>query len=326
MATHSPMQKEPNNIHQPNMKKVCEVCGDLDIQEAIITCYQCKNVDVHQYCVVGYWEDAPVNWCCEECDIRKGVMFSPRGIENERFKGSKLPASTRICPSIVQPKKHKALDLSAGIKKYGSPLINIVSSRVVSTKSRKFSKPKGPGASTILEHRSPDAVNESRMMNLPMTHPCDLALVPSWKGNFDILGALELAPGIFNTCIQAHPPCRVRRKVYEFSGLLPDTLKLELIPRGDLWPSLFNNHCSSKKDIGLYFFGSERKRFDGYITLVEFMRSKDLVMRTLINDVELLILHPHSCAMILKHFLWGLFYRMKKDTDRCAEGGCNKVK
>lgn len=118
---------------------------------------------------MGYWENAPVNWCCEECDIRKGVMFSPHGIENKRFKGSKLPASTRICQSIVQPKKHskfplrqhinwkkevrtgktrylpveEALDLSAGIKKYGSPPINIVSSRVVSTKSQKFIKPKG---------------------------------------------------------------------------------------------------------------------------------------------------------------------------------------
>lgn len=81
-----------------------------------------------------------------------------------------------------------------------------------------------------------------------------------FRGNFDILGALELAPGIFNTCIQAHPPCKVRRKVYEFSGLFPNTLKLELIPCGDIWSSLFNNHCPSKRDIGLYFFRSERKR------------------------------------------------------------------
>ncbi|KAG5601513.1 hypothetical protein H5410_032883 [Solanum commersonii] len=73
-------------------------------------------------------------------------------------------------------------------------------------------------------------------MNSPMTHPCDPTLVPSWI---------------------------VRRKVYEFSGLLPDTLKFELVPHGDIL--------------------SER-----YIALAEFMHSKDLVMRTLINDVELL--------------------------------------
>uniref|UniRef100_M1DDU0 PHD-finger family protein n=1 Tax=Solanum tuberosum TaxID=4113 RepID=M1DDU0_SOLTU len=214
------MHHKKDAVLDKREKKNCEVCGDFGIQEAIITCYQCKNVDVHQYCIVGYWEDAPMDWCCEECDIRKGVMFSPRGLENERFKGSKLHASAKICQSTVQPNKHC------------------------------------PGASTILEHRTRDVVNESRMMNSPMTHPCDPALVPSWKGSFDILGALELAPGIF----QAHPPCRVSRKVYEFSGLLPDTLKLELVPRENIWPSLFDNHCPGKEDIGLYFFKSEKKR------------------------------------------------------------------
>ncbi|KAK4718908.1 hypothetical protein R3W88_017246 [Solanum pinnatisectum] len=297
------------NLH----KKICEICGDLGIQEAIITCYQCKNVDVHQYCVVGYWEDAPVDWCCEECDIRKGVMFSPCGLENERFKGSKSHASTKICQSTVQPKKYskfprrqhinwekevrtgkirylpveEALGLSSRIEKYGSAPINTISSRAVSTKSRKFGKPKGRDAFTILEHRTHDVVNESLMMNSPMKHMCDPAL--------------------------SHPPCRVRRKVYEFSGLLPDTLKLELVARGDIWPSLFDNHCPGKEDIGLYLFESEKKRFEGYITLVEFMHNKDLVMRTLINDVKLIIL-------INEHFLWGLFYRRRLDTDKCAKG------
>ncbi|KAG5595637.1 hypothetical protein H5410_036869 [Solanum commersonii] len=72
----------------------------------------------------------------------------------------------------------------------------------------------------------------------------------------------------------AHPPCRVRRKVYEFSGLLPDTLKLELVPHGDIWPSLFNNDCPGWNN---------------------------------------------------EHFIWGLFYRTRQDTNGCAEGGNNKV-
>ncbi|KAH0743319.1 hypothetical protein KY290_031312 [Solanum tuberosum] len=188
----------------------------------------------------------------------------------------------------------------------------------------------GPAGSTILEHRSPTVVNESRMKNSFMAHPCDPALVLSWKGSFDILGALEHAPEIFNNFIEAHPPCRVRRKVYEFSGLLPDTLKLELVPRGDIWPSLFNNHYPGKEDIGLYFFSSGRNRSERYIALVEFMRTKDLVMRTLINDVELLILASttlcsDSQRWNSEHFLWGLFYRTGQNTDGCAEGGSNKV-
>ncbi|PHT73853.1 hypothetical protein T459_21130 [Capsicum annuum] len=60
-------------------------------------------------------------------------------------------------------------------------------------------------------------------------------------GSFDILGDLDFAPGMFNNFIHSHPPSRVRRNVYEFSRLLPDTLKFELVPCGDNWASLFND-------------------------------------------------------------------------------------
>ncbi|KAL3343112.1 hypothetical protein AABB24_026930 [Solanum stoloniferum] len=268
-----------------------------------------------------------MDWCCEECHIGKRVISSSCGLENDNCEGSRLHALEKICRSTVQPKKHstfpgrhyinwekevqtgktrylpveEALGLSSGIKKYGSPLINTGSSRVVSTKSMatvtrgNFSKPraqisnsfpekstvqrslgsgytkpqnpqnakiteqskrqvqssKGLGGSAILEHRSPYAVNESQMINPSTTHPCDPALVPSWKSEI-------------------------------------------------------------------------------YIALVEFMRLKDLVMKTLINDVELLILPStalcsDSQRWNRKHFLWGLFYHMGQDTDGCAEGGSNKV-
>ncbi|PHU23974.1 hypothetical protein BC332_09081 [Capsicum chinense] len=60
------------------------------------------------------------------------------------------------------------------------------------------------------------------------------------------------------------------------------------------------------------------------------MRIKDLVMRALINDVELLILAStalcsDSQRLNSKHFLWGLFHRVGQDTVRCAQGGSNEV-
>uniref|UniRef100_A0A0V0GSQ6 Putative ovule protein n=1 Tax=Solanum chacoense TaxID=4108 RepID=A0A0V0GSQ6_SOLCH len=54
----------------------------------------------------GYYVDAPVDWCCEECDIGKGIMFSSSGLENVHYEGPMLPASEKICQSTVQPKKH----------------------------------------------------------------------------------------------------------------------------------------------------------------------------------------------------------------------------
>ncbi|KAG5629630.1 hypothetical protein H5410_001347 [Solanum commersonii] len=148
--------------------------------------------------MMGYYVDGPVDWCCEECDIGKEIMFSSSGQENVHYEGPRLPASEKICQSIVKPKKHS-----------------------------KF-----PGGHRI-----------------------------NWEkeGCFDILGSFEFVPGILNSYILAHPPSIVRRKVSEFSGLLPDTVKFELDRRGNIWESLFNNHISSKEDIGLYFFASEKE-------------------------------------------------------------------
>lgn len=82
----------------------------------------------------------------------------------------------------------------------------------------------------------------------------------NFRRSFDILGALKFVPWMLNSFIQAHPPSRVRLKVYEFSRILPDTLKFELVPHEDIWESLFNNHIPSKEDIGVYFFASEKER------------------------------------------------------------------
>ncbi|KAF3637845.1 putative flavonoid 3'-monooxygenase-like [Capsicum annuum] len=95
---------------------------------------------------------------------------------------------------------------------------------------------------------------------------------------------------MLNNCIQAYPPSKVKRKVYEFSRLLSGTLKFELVPREAIWTSQFNNHFPGKKDTGLYFLASERERFEIYTALVEFLRNKDSVMRMLINDVVLLLI------------------------------------
>lgn len=81
-----------------------------------------------------------------------------------------------------------------------------------------------------------------------------------FRRSFDILGALKFVPWMLKSFIQSHPPSRVRRKMYEFSHILSDTLKFELVPHEDIWGSLFNNHIPSKEDIGVYFFASEKER------------------------------------------------------------------
>ncbi|PHU25759.1 hypothetical protein BC332_04091 [Capsicum chinense] len=92
------------------------------------------------------------------------------------------------------------------------------------------------------ELKSPSATNESSLMNPIMTHPCDPALAHSWKGSFEIIGALKFTPRMLNNCIDTYPPSKVRRKVYEFSRRLPGTLKFKLVSHEAIWTSLFNSH------------------------------------------------------------------------------------
>ncbi|KAF3678487.1 hypothetical protein FXO37_04363 [Capsicum annuum] len=222
-------------------------------------------------------------------------------------------ASEKICQSIAPPRKHnkfpgshginwekevrtgktkylpveEALSLPSRLNKKGNPQNIIDSSRVVTTKSMatetrgsfsmsgaqpsnsfpaksplqrllgsaRYTNPQNVKNTKIPEQikniiqaskgfgelKSPGAANESPLMNPTMTHPCDPALAHSWKGSFDIKGTPEFAPGMFNNCIQAYPPSKVRSEIYT--------------------------------------------------ALVEFLRNKDLVMRMLINNVELLLIN-----------------------------------
>ncbi|KAM3318830.1 hypothetical protein P3S67_006030 [Capsicum chacoense] len=179
-----------------------------------------------------------------------------------------------------------------GSARYTNPQ-NVKNTKIVEQIRNRVQSSKSSG-----ELKSPGVANESPLMNPIMTHPCDPALAHSW--NFDIKGAPEFAPGMLNNCIQAYPPSKVRRKVYEFSRLLLGALKFELVPRGAVWTSLFDNHFLGKEDTGLYFLASERERSEIYTALVEFLRNKDSVMRMLINDVEMVLITKSLICMNMK--------------------------
>ncbi|KAK4716590.1 hypothetical protein R3W88_014928 [Solanum pinnatisectum] len=69
---------------------------------------------------------------------------------------------------------------------------------------------------------------------LPATNGCDSIVDRVWVGTFDISRALEFAPRILNNYFQAHPPSIVRRNVYEFSKLLPHTIKFGIVLHGNI--------------------------------------------------------------------------------------------
>ncbi|CAA0826875.1 RING/FYVE/PHD zinc finger superfamily protein [Striga hermonthica] len=175
----------------------------------------------------------------------------------------------------------------------------------------------GTGVTTI-QPRTSNAENVNNNI-LPDLRECSCspALDALWKGNFSIVDDHRHCK--LNYQIRAHPPSKVRRKIYEFSKKMPEVLQFELVPIKELWINLFKGFIPDEKDIGLYFFPSAGERPEDYVILLESISAKNLALRKQIADVELLIftskLLPVNCQCWEgKNFLWGIFHRLKKDS------------
>ncbi|CAI9111856.1 OLC1v1012185C1 [Oldenlandia corymbosa var. corymbosa] len=135
----------------------------------------------------------------------------------------------------------------------------------------------------------------------------------SWNGIFKVLTS-EI--GDISDEIEAHPPCRVRKKVYELTKLMPDILQFELVPRMDLWEDLSQHLYLDKRDIGLYLFPTDIERWEQYLKLLKHMEAKDFIMRTIVDSLELLVfpstlLSTDCQEWNARCFLWGVFKKIK---------------
>ncbi|XP_073145177.1 PHD finger-containing protein 6 isoform X2 [Henckelia pumila] len=138
-----------------------------------------------------------------------------------------------------------------------------------------------------------------------------------WKGRFSICEYLK--NGALNDIIQAHPPSKVRRKIFEFSKIMPETLQFELVPCKKFWINLFQEYHPDSRDIGLYFFPCDGERAVNYASLLDSLSERKLALRKQMEDVELVVftsaLLPTDCQNWKgKFFLWGVFHKLKRDT------------
>ncbi|KAL0421946.1 UNVERIFIED_CONTAM: hypothetical protein Slati_3217500 [Sesamum latifolium] len=145
------------------------------------------------------------------------------------------------------------------------------------------------------------------------------ALSTSWKGSFCIH---DLKHAELNLHIEGYSPSQVRRKVYRFSKQMPEVLHFELVSCKNFWKIFFQEYLPDRRDIGLYFFSSDRERSEDYISLLETISMENLALRKQFDDVELLVftskLLPVDCQRWEgKHFLWGVFHHLKQDSSAC---------
>ncbi|RZC77260.1 hypothetical protein C5167_001403 [Papaver somniferum] len=146
--------------------------------------------------------------------------------------------------------------------------------------------------------------------------PDHLSISATWKGSFEIMGT-TLMDGSYEG-LQAHPPRKVHVKAAKVFKEIPRLLQFKLHPRSDVCVENFNRLCPTKDDIALYFLpGDDERSTKNYHILSDFIVSRDLTMRSCLNDVELLIFTskklPADCQKInSKFYLCGVFRSVKK--------------
>ncbi|KAL8457554.1 hypothetical protein ACS0TY_035425 [Phlomoides rotata] len=145
----------------------------------------------------------------------------------------------------------------------------------------------------------------------------------SWAPALDVLwkGSFNIQEDKLNPQIQAHPPFRVHRKVYEFSMKMPDVLHFQLVSAKTCWLNVFNELTPDEKDIALYFFPSVEGRWAEYISLVESISMRDLALKEQIDDIELFVFTSKRLPLNFQcvdenYYLWGVFHRPKHATTK----------
>ncbi|XP_073270091.1 PHD finger-containing protein 6 isoform X2 [Primulina huaijiensis] len=223
-------------------------------------------------------------------------------------------------PSQAPAKKHIQKEQSS------EPMLP---QRKVKSMVKKDATPSSPGlprVTTISGGRGSSAVEKSNNCFeivcsnlLHNSENCSTApaMDALWKGRFNICEYLE--DGGLNDIIQAHPPSQVRRKIHDFSKIMPEALQFELVPCKKIWINLFREYHPDSRDIGLYFFPRDGGRAVNYTSLLESLSLKELALRKQIDDVELVVftsaLLPMNCQYWKgKYFLWGVFHHLKRDT------------
>ncbi|XP_042041689.1 uncharacterized protein LOC121787125 isoform X2 [Salvia splendens] len=182
----------------------------------------------------------------------------------------------------------------------------------------------GDGHDNAIDRSTSGAENKNEIYLLDSEKDLRVpALEASWKGSFRILD--DSAQKEINHLVRAYPPLQVYRKIFDISKKMPQVLHFELVPSKPILNNLFNDYIPDRSDIGLYFFpGAGESSEEGNIFLADQIISTNYALRKQIADVEMLVfssklLHANCQSWQGKHFLWGVFRRLKPNATTCSE-------
>ncbi|XP_037442715.1 uncharacterized protein LOC119311185 isoform X3 [Triticum dicoccoides] len=138
-----------------------------------------------------------------------------------------------------------------------------------------------------------------------------------WQGCFEIWRTGRSSK--FCKGLQGHLSCSASQKVLDIAKKFPSKIRLEQLPRRNIYPPQFHGNGLSYDSIGLFFFARDIQSYERhYSKLVEWMLKGDLALRGNIETAELLIfpsnILPESFQRWnMSYYLWGVFRVRRKD-------------
>ncbi|KAL2241224.1 UNVERIFIED_CONTAM: hypothetical protein Sindi_0763600 [Sesamum indicum] len=130
---------------------------------------------------------------------------------------------------------------------------------------------------------------------------------PIWRGWFNIKEESE-------TCVEilAHLSNKACFKASEAASALPPMLEIHLLDKCVAWPKCFRVSPPTAASIALYFFPACERDERLFDILLDEVIERDLALKTLIDNLELLIfpsleLPLQNWRYKSKYFLWGVF-------------------
>ncbi|KAL1543723.1 hypothetical protein AAHA92_20660 [Salvia divinorum] len=131
--------------------------------------------------------------------------------------------------------------------------------------------------------------------------------MPIWRGSFKVRNSKH---GSIEELV-AHISNKACHKVYAEASQFQPILRLEMLPKSDIWPKSFQTSEPNSDNIALYFFPS-KIRNQVFAQLVQEMIHKELGFKGLVQNAELLIFTSTELPLRYwrfqnKFYLWGVF-------------------
>ncbi|KAK4393810.1 hypothetical protein Sango_1851800 [Sesamum angolense] len=135
---------------------------------------------------------------------------------------------------------------------------------------------------------------------------------PIWRGWFNIKEDSEISVEIL-----AHLSNKACFKVSEAASALPPMIEIQLLDKRVAWPKSFRVSPPTVASIALYFFPACERDERLFDILLDELIERDLALKTLGDNVELLIFSSRELPLQnwrykSKYFLWGVFKQKQR--------------